>query len=286
MAVTALSYKEALKEVKAQVAASKTSFHAGMAALPEERRNGMYALYGFCRVVDDLADDSPSPEIAAQGLAVWRQKISALFQGKPSDAVTIALHPAVEAFSLIEKDFQDIIDGMVMDSRAIVAPDRVTLDLYCDRVASAVGRVSVRIFGDSSDPAMQVAHHLGRALQLTNILRDLAEDAVRGRLYLPADLLDKYGIATRDPQEALRHAFMPDLCREVASAARDHYAQADLLMGQCSPHAMRPARIMRLYYGAIFDKVLREGWRDLSKRVRLSKMEKAGLMIRIFWEGL
>jgi len=184
--MTPLSYAEAIEQVKAQVVASRTSFGAGMAILPKDRREGMYALYGFCRVVDDIADESPSPDIAARGLQDWRVRIADVFKGKPSCAITTALLPAIGKFGLIEKDFQEIIDGMEMDSEAIIAPDFATLDLYCDRVASAVGRVSVRIFGAAGHEGERVAHHLGRALQLTNVLRDLAEDAKRGRLYLPA----------------------------------------------------------------------------------------------------
>ena len=281
MAVTAaLSYPEALSEVKSRVAASRSSFQAGMIVLPRARREAMYALYGFCREVDDIADDSPTPESAARGLEQWRRRIADVFMGKPSEAITIALLPAIKAFNLDEKDFHDIIDGMEMDSVAIVAPDMPTLDLYCDRVASAVGRVSVRIFGDSGKDAMQVAHHLGRALQLTNILRDLAEDAARGRLYLPRDLLEKHNVATRDPQQVLRDPALPAICRDLALQTKEQYQRADDFMKKCSPSAMRPARIMRTYYRAIFDRLVSQNWQDLSQRVSLSKSEKLGLMVK------
>ncbi len=281
--MTSLTYPEALTQVKAQVVASRTSFHAGMAVLPKERRDGMYALYGFCRVVDDIADDSPSPEIAARDLQAWRTRIAEVFQGKPSDAITTALLPAIRAFNLVEKDFQEIIDGMEMDSVAIVAPDTATLDQYCDRVASAVGRVSVRIFGHVGSDAMNVAHHLGRALQLTNILRDLAEDAGRGRLYLPRELLDKHGIASRDPNEVLRTPSLSAACRDLATQTREHYAQADAFMNKCPASAMRPARIMRMYYGAIFSRLVTLDWRDPFVRVTLPKWKKIGLILKGFF---
>ena len=254
-----------------------------MAILPKARREGMYALYGFCRAVDDIADDSPTPEIAAHGLQEWREWITAAFQGKPSNAITTALLPAIREFKLIEKDFQEIIDGMAMDSVAIVAPDMATLDTYCDRVASAVGRVSVRIFGDAGADAMRVAYHLGRALQLTNILRDVAEDAARGRLYLPRELLDKHGIAMRDPHEVLQHAQLAVVCRDLAIVARDHYTQADLCMKKRPAETMRPAQIMRVYYGAIFDRLVALDWQDPNKRVTLPKWQKLALLLKGFF---
>ncbi len=280
MAMTSLSYDDALNAVKAQVAASRTSFHAGMAILPKARREAMYALYGFCRVVDDIADDSPTPEIASRGLQEWREKIAGVFRGTASDAITTALLPAIRDFGLVEKDFQEIINGMEMDSAAIVAPDMPTLDRYCDLVASAVGRASVRIFGDASENGMKVAHHLGRALQLTNILRDLAEDAARGRLYLPCDLLDKHSIVLRSPNDVLRDAKLPAVCRDIALMARAHYAKADEFMAQCVPAAMRPAKIMRLYYGAIFNRLVVLDWQNPGQRVTLPKWKKLFLCLK------
>ena len=278
-----LSYSEALSRVKAQVAASKTSFHAGMAVLPKARREGMYALYGFCRAVDDIADDSATPEIAARGLQEWRVKIADAFKGKADDAITTALLPTIRNFSLSEADFQQIIDGMAMDSVAIVAPDMGMLDTYCDLVASAVGRVSVRIFGDMSDNAVQVARHLGRALQLTNILRDLDEDAARGRLYLPGEMLERHGILSRNPREVIANPNLPAVCRELAMLAYDHYVLADFFMVKCRPGAMRPARIMKTYYYAIFEQLKAGDWRDISTRVTLPKWKKIVLLLKGFF---
>jgi phytoene synthase len=275
-----LQYPEALEQVKAQVAASRTSFGAGMAILPKERREGMYALYAFCRVVDDIADESPSPEIAAKGLQEWRVRIADAFRGTATDAITTTLLPAIAKFGLIEKDFQEIIDGMEMDSIALVAPDYPTLDRYCDLVASAVGRASVRLFGAPGPEGQRVAYHLGRALQLTNILRDLSEDAQRGRLYLPRDFLEKHGIATRVPTEVLAHANLSAVCRDLAQKAESHYAEASAAMKKCPASAMRPARIMRNYYRAIFNRLVAEDWRDISRRVSLSKAHKIVLVLK------
>jgi phytoene synthase len=274
----------ALADVKARVEKSRTSFHAGMKVLPKNRREAMYALYAFCREVDDIADDSLTPDIAARDLQKWRQRIAALFQsGTTDNSITAALLPCIAEFGLVEQDFQTIIDGMAMDAASvIVAPDAATLDLYCDRVASAVGRVSVRIFGDSSTNAMQVAHHLGRALQLTNILRDLAEDAARERLYLPREILEKNGITEFAPVHVLGHPNLPQACRELAAQADMHFQKADQAMDMCTPSAMRPARVMRAYYAAILERLRDGDWRDVTSRISLPSWQKAWLMVRFF----
>ena len=281
MAVSPATYRQALAAIKHQVAAARSSFTAGMAILPPERRAAMYGLYAFCRAVDDIADDGATDASRQQGLSEWRERIANLFRGLPGDDITVVLSPAVKAFALVEADFQAIIDGMAMDAGApICAPDLATLDRYCDRVASAVGRVSVRLFGDGSATAMQVAHHLGRAFQLTNILRDIGEDAARGRLYLPSELLAKHGVLSRQPPEVLRDPALPAVCRELAATAQAHFDAADTAMAQCDPTAMRPARVMRAYYGAIFEVLTLRDWRDPAHRVSLPKWRKAVFMLQ------
>ena len=177
-----------LAAVEAIVRAAGTSFYRGMAVLPPDRKHAMYGIYAFCRIVDDIADEEGTLEEKRAGLAAWRNTIAGLRDGAAHDPVTRVLVAATDAFGLRERDFLDVIDGMQMDAETvIVAPDLATLDLYCDRVAAAVGRLSVRAFGDASPAADRVAYALGRALQLTNILRDIKEDADRGRVYLPRE---------------------------------------------------------------------------------------------------
>jgi phytoene synthase len=162
----------------------------------------------------------------------------------------------------------------------IRGPDLATLDLYCARVASAVGHLSVRIFGDASPAAGRVADALGRALQLTNILRDLAEDAERGRLYLPRELLAKHGIATTIPADVLRHPGLPAVCHDLAAITRRHYDDAEAAMAECSHRAMRPAAIMGAVYRDTFDRLVAAGWRDPSTPVRTPKLIKLWMVLR------
>lgn len=268
-----------LAAVEAIVRASGTSFHRGMAVLPPDRRHAMYAIYAFCRIVDDIADDEAPFADRKPRLDSWRARIEAVFRGQADDPVTRVLTHAVPRFALREADFAAVIDGMEMDANPIVAPDLATLDLYCDRVAAAVGRLSVRAFGDASPAADKVAFHLGRALQLTNILRDIAEDAGRDRLYLPREYLEAEGVPA-DPALALRHSGLPRGCSRLAGLAHQHFRDAAAWMAQCNRRAMRPARLMGGTYAAILTLLERRGWERLDTPVRLSKAGKIWVLLR------
>jgi len=273
-----------LAEVERVVRASGTSFYRGMRILPADRRTAMYAIYAFCRLVDDIADEpAPMPEKRA-GLDAWRARIAALAT-PPADAtqdaaITRVLSLAAEKFALRAADLHAIIDGMQMDAETIiVAPPFDTLDLYCDRVASAVGRLSVRAFGDASPAADEVAHHLGRALQLTNILRDLGEDAARGRLYLPREWLGDAEVPL-DPEAALANPHLAQVCERTARSARAHFASAHAAMARCDRRAMKPARLMSASYSAILDRLERRGFSRPTERVSVPKWHKLLIALR------
>jgi squalene synthase HpnD len=269
-----------LDAVEQTVRASGTSFYRGMRVLPPDRRRAMYAVYAFCRAVDDIADDEGPLAGKIVRLDAWRRRVAGLYRGEAEDAVTRVLLASVRAFGLRQADFGAIIDGMQMDAEtAIVAPDRATLDLYCDRVASAVGRLSVRAFGDGSEMADRVAHHLGRALQLTNILRDLAEDAERGRLYLAREWLDAAGVP-HEPAAVLDAPGLPAACAAAASIAHAHFRDAETAMAACDRRAMRPARLMGATYAAILGRLERTGWRTPRQRVSLPAWQKLWLALR------
>ena len=214
------------------------------------------------------------------GLSAWRGRIAGLYAGRAEDAVTRVLLPAVQRYALRQDDFMAVIDGMQMDAETvIVAPDVAELDLYCDRVAAAVGRLSVRAFGDASPAADDVAWHLGRALQLTNILRDVAEDAARGRLYLPQEWLHDAGVPA-DPDAALHHPGLPAACARMAVEAQRHFTEAHAAMRRCAPRAMRPARLMGASYAALLHRLERRGWTRLEQTVRVPKWQKLLIALR------
>jgi phytoene synthase len=271
---------EDLAAIERLVRASGTSFYRGMRILPPDRRAAMYAIYAFCRVVDDIADEPAPIETKRRELDAWRARIDALARGQADQAVTRVLLAAMGRFGLRPADFQAVIDGMQMDAETeIVAPALSTLDLYCDRVASAVGRLSVRAFGDRSAAADEVAHHLGRALQLTNILRDLGEDAGRGRLYLAREWLAAAGVAP-DPAAALADPRLAVACVEAARQARTHFEQAAACMRRCDPRAMRPARLMAATYAAILSRLERRGWSRPDEPVSVPKWQLLWLAAR------
>ncbi|HVO02235.1 MAG TPA: presqualene diphosphate synthase HpnD [Candidatus Cybelea sp.] len=268
-------------DIAAKVQASGTSFYSAMRMLPAERRNAMYAIYTFCREVDDIADEAAPLEEKRAALEEWRAEIDRLYGGKPLKPVARALMEPVKSYALRKQDFLAVIDGMEMDAEQdIVAPDIATLDLYCDRVASAVGHLSVRAFGANEPEADVVAHHLGRALQLTNILRDIAEDAERGRLYLPRELLEQQGIPYADLKSVLTHPKLRKVCRDVAILALDHFSKARAAMDRCAKGPMRPAAVMGAVYRAILKRLVATDWQQLDKPVKLPKWQKAWLAIR------
>jgi phytoene synthase len=271
---------EDLAVVEAIVRGAGTSFYRGMKVLPPDRRHAMYAIYAFCRIVDDIADEAGSIEEKRLGLADWRQRIADLYQGRAGDPVTRVLAAAETRFDLRQEDFLAVIDGMQMDAETvIVAPSFVELDVYCDRVASAVGRLSVRAFGDTSDMADKVAFSLGRALQITNILRDIKEDAGRGRIYLPSEYLQDAGVVA-DPATIVRDPALPRVCSRLADLANGYFRDAYNAMDACNPKAMKPARLMGATYHAILSALERRGWRDLTERVSLPLWQKLWIAAR------
>ena len=279
--MTALGASQSdLDTVEKVVRDAGTSFYRGMRILPPDRRMAMYAIYAFCRMVDDIADDPAPFHTILPRLNDWRDRVRSLYAGRAEAAVERVLLRAIAAYDLRQADFDAVIDGMQMDAEtAIVAPDLATLDLYCDRVAAAVGRLSVRAFGDGSDNAQSVAWSLGRALQLTNILRDVAEDAGRDRLYLPREYLDAAGVP-HDPHAALGHPGTAAVCARLAQDAHRHFDDAHAAMARCDPRAMKPARVMGASYAAILDRLEARGWTRLNEKIRVPKWRKLWIAFR------
>jgi phytoene synthase len=260
--------------------ASGSSFYTAMRILPKPQREAMFAIYAFCRQVDDIAD-SPGPRDERRAaLAAWRGDIDALYRGHPSVATNDLAQP-VRDFGLEKDDFLFVIDGMEMDVLAdIRAPSWSELDLYCDRVASAVGRLSVRIFGLDIKPGRDLAHHLGRALQLTNILRDLDEDAGVGRLYLPREALLQAGIETTEPAAALASPALDRACGTIVAVARQHFDRAHAIMAAAPRRAVRAPRIMGEVYRLILEGMAERGFAPPRPPIRLGRARLAFILMR------
>jgi hydroxysqualene synthase len=278
----AANSNRAAPAAEAATAASGSSFYAAMRILPRPQRQAMYDVYAFCRAVDDIADEAGDRGERLARLAQWRRDIDAIYAGAPPPRLA-SLAKAVRAFRLAREDFLAVIDGMEMDVRAdIRAPELATLDLYCDRVASAVGRLSVRIFGMNEKDGVALAHELGRALQLTNTLRDLDEDAGIGRLYLPREVLAEAGIASDDPQAVLAHPALGRACAAVAALAAQHFARADAIMAGNPRAVVRAPRIMGEAYKRILRRLTARGWAAPRARVKLGKRQFAQILIRSY----
>jgi phytoene synthase len=278
---TALDTAPASEIDTVQAKAAGSSFYSAMRLMPKAERDAMFAIYAFCRHVDDIADDGIGTRAERhQELVRWRENLDALYQGHPP-ARAAFLSDAVKQYGLRKDDFLAVIDGMDMDvAEDICAPDLATLDLYCERVASAVGRLSIKVFGMEEGPGFELAHHLGRALQLTNILRDLDEDASIGRLYLPREYLVAAGITTLDPRAAISNPAVDKTCRMVAALAHEHYRKAQAVLAARPKGRLKTPRLM----GAVYSEILRRtelvGWAPPRLRVSLPKLQLLYIVLR------
>jgi presqualene diphosphate synthase len=270
----------AAKAVKKK--ASGSSFYIAMRLMPAEQRDAMFAIYAFCRKVDDIADDGIGTRAERHArLEQWRADLRGLYAGTIAPQVRF-LAPAVTQYGLRLQDFLSVLDGMDMDvAEDIVAPDLATLDLYCDRVASAVGRLSIKVFGMDEGPGFELAQHLGRALQLTNILRDIDEDAVIGRLYLPREYLEELNCCrSLDPLAVVARPEIDAVCRRVAKLAHHHYDEAQRILSARPRGRIKTPRLM----GAVYSEILRaseaQGFAPPRHRVSLPKSKLLSLVLR------
>lgn len=260
---------------------SGSSFRLGMRILPPDRRDAMYAIYAFCREVDDIADDDGAAADKLARLAAWKREIGNLYAGRPCYPTARALVAPVREFDLPKAEFLTVIAGMEMDARAPVwGPSYSDLFQYCRRVAGAVGMLSIHAFGVTKPPAGDFAVSLGNALQLTNILRDVHEDVLRGRLYLPRELLDKHGVTATTPQDLLGDPAVALVCGDLAEVAREAFAVSEDLHRRLDRRAMRPAALMMAVYRRILMRLSRRGWGRLDEPAPISGLAKIGIFVR------
>ncbi len=270
------------RHVRNVVARSGTSFFMGMRVLPPDRRRAMYAIYAFCREVDDIADEPGQPDDKRAALAEWRAEIARLYAGRPARPTARALLQPVKQFALPQEEFLAVIAGMETDTAQAVRMQGVD-DLmdYCRKVAVAVGRLSVCAFGVPARPGPQIADALGNAFQLTNILRDMKKDADMNRLYLPGDLLKAHGVAAdAPPHSVLSDPGLAGVCGALVSMARAQYAEGDRLLAQTGQRKMRAAVIMKEVYRRTLDRLEARGWQRLDDPVGLSRAQKVMLALR------
>ncbi len=268
--------QDAVAHVNRVVAASGSSFTLGMRILPTERRRAIFAVYAFCREVDDIGDGPGNAEEKAKQLTAWRSEIDRLYSGTARNRTAVALAQHVATFDLPRREFLAVIDGVQMDARnEMVAPTAAQLDQYCRNVAGAVGLLSIRIFGETNPASEEFARTLGHALQLTNILRDVDEDAKIGRLYLPRELLLEHDLdPTQDPQRLTADPRLALVCQSLATVARRSFSEADRLLTRCNRRRLRPALVMFGIYEHLLDELEARGWKPPRRRIHLSRPAK------------
>ena len=263
-----------------KAAQSGSSFYYSFLFLPPEKRRAITALYAFCREVDDVVDECSDADLARTKLAWWRGEIASLFQGQAQHPVTRALAPAVRSFNLPEARFNEIIDGMEMDLVRSRYANFGELKLYCHRVAGVVGLMAAEIFGSTQAATAEYAENLGTAFQLTNIIRDVGEDARRDRIYFPLDELAKFGVESEDVLRGKSSPEFRSLVRFQVTRARDFYTLAFDSLPASDRRAQRPGLVMAGIYQALLQKIESAGDDILNTRTSMTPIRKLWLAWR------
>lgn len=278
------------REIEAIVKRSGSSFYMAMRLMSAEKRRAMFSIYAFCREIDDIADEPAPLEAKRKALRQWRSDIDAVYRKEtPVSVVAAALREPVEKFNLPKEEFIALIDGMEMDiPDGMRAPSAAEVELYCRRVAGAVGMLSVCVFGDFSQTAQRFAITLGEALQITNILRDMGEDMELGRLYMPAECLEKAGIVITDDtplSEVLSHPRLKIAREALAERALLRFSEAQAALERLNAKQMVPAVIMMKVYRKIFDMMQKRGWEIVEPRPKPSKRWMVLTALRVWAFG-
>ena len=268
-----------------RAADSGSSFYYSFLFLPANRRRAITALYAFCREVDDVVDECQDPQLAATKLAWWRQAVAKLYAGTPDHPVTQALLPVLGEFNLPQEQLLEIIDGMEMDLQQTRYLDFKALSLYCYRVASVVGLLAAEIFGTQDRKTQKYAHDLGMAFQLTNIIRDVGEDARRGRVYLPIDELQRFDVPVADILNARHSDNFRRLMEFQIERAEQYYAQAMAALPAIDRKAQRPGLVMAAIYRTLLEEIKRDGCQVLAQRTSLTPIRKLWIAWRTWIKG-
>jgi phytoene synthase len=266
-------------------AKSGSSFYYSFLFLPPQKRRAITALYAFCREVDDVVDECSDTAIARTKLAWWRNEIADTFAGQPHHPVGLALVPVIRDFDLPMELFGEIIDGMEMDLTQDRYADFKTLHLYCYRVAGVVGELAATIFGYQDRNTLKYAHDLGLAFQLTNIIRDVGEDARRGRIYLPLDELERFGVTPADILNRRHTENFQRLMEFQFERAQSYYRQAMDELPAADRKTQRTGLIMAAIYRTLLDEIRRDGYHVLNQRISLTPLRKLWIAWKTWIKG-
>ncbi|MDR7049022.1 phytoene synthase [Duganella sp. 3397] len=268
-----------------KTAQSGSSFYYSFLFLTPERRRAITALYAFCREVDDTVDDCTDESVARIKLEWWRKEIAGMYEGRQSHPVTQALQPHLAVYDLKQEHLQAIIDGMEMDLNQTRYLDYAALTRYCWHVASVVGILSASIFGVTTPQTLQYAEKLGHAFQLTNIIRDVGEDARKGRIYLPVNELQQFGVTAADLLNARHSEKFEQLMAFQVARAQQAYDDAFALLPKQDRRAQRPGLMMAAIYRTVLDEVQADGYHVLTQRISLTPIRKLWLAWKTYVRG-
>jgi phytoene synthase len=267
--------------VQEKAAASGSSFYYAFLFLPKPRRAAITAFYAFCREVDDVVDEMRDPGVARTKLAWWQMEVAKSFRGEPDHPVMKALMPCAREFGIEERQLQAVIQGCEMDLQQTRYLDFPALERYCHLVAGIVGEVSARIFGQEQPRTTEYAHKLGLAFQLTNIIRDVGEDAMRGRIYIPVNELQQFDVKAQELIDRKYSERFSALMKFQADRARAYYAEALALLPAQDRRSQKPGLMMASIYRTLLDEIERDGFRVLHQRVSLTPVRKFWLAWKV-----
>jgi phytoene synthase len=267
--------------VQEKAAASGSSFYYAFLFLPRPRREAITAFYAFCREVDDVVDEVSDPGVARTKLAWWRSEVAKSYRGQPEHPVMRALMACAPEYGIEERQLQAVIEGCEMDLQQTRYLDFAGLERYCHLVAGIVGEVSARIFGQTQPRTTEYAHKLGLAFQLTNIIRDVGEDALRGRIYLPVNELQQFEVKAQEILERRYSERFTALMKFQADRARGYYAEALGMLPQEDRRAQKPGLMMASIYRTLLDEIERDGFQVLHQRVSLTPLRKFWLAWKV-----
>ena len=268
------------RKVERIVLDSASSFYWGMNLLKKDQRRAMFSIYSFCRIVDDIADSESFKSKKINSLNDWKKKVDDIYIKKTDGYITRELKFAIEKYGLFKTDFIAIIDGMKMDiGKKIVYPSQNELDVYCDRVAGAVGCLSMKVFEINHKNSRKYAKSLGRAFQYTNILRDIKEDSTMGRCYIPIDMIKKFGLGTKKPELLVKRSDLKEICKEFIDKTKEYYLSAEKLSLEFEKSKLKAPKLMKSMYESVFKKICKNNW-DNNVKIKLGKFEKFLIVLR------
>jgi len=258
-----------------------SSFYWGMRILDKEKRNAMFTVYAFCKKADSIADNQKLKKDKKKKINKLKKEINEIYKNNLNNSFRKNLKHYIDRYKLDKKYFLDIIKGVEMDiNNIMICPNRKIFNLYCYRVAGAVGMISLKIFGEYNTKSKKFGLYLANALQITNILRDIKQDANMGRMYIPIEILNKIGIKKNKITFILKNKKFPDACKKMLKYADKNFASAEIYLKNCSKKKLKPAIIMMDTYKLLLKKIKNKGWKNLHERVTLTKLEKFFLLIK------